>query len=490
VSNVQHKTDRPDAEEELTRLRNEVAELRSQLAAQPVAPTATTPGPVREARQGWWRPVVVTVLVLVAGILAPASIVATWAKDEVADTDRYVQTIAPLASDPAVQRAIVDRVTSELFSRINVQAVTQDAINALESQGLPPRVSQSLGALSAPLADGVRSFITDQVTKLVESNAFADAWVSANRAAHTQMVAVLTGEGSKQISVQGGTVSINLAAIINTVKNRLSSAGFGLAERIPTVNAQFTVFESADIPKAQSAFRALEALARWLPVLALLLLAAAVYVGRNRRKTLIVCALTVAGSMVLLGAALNILRPIYLDQLDPNVLPRDAGAAIYDQLVGFIRLNLRAVLVVALVVAIAGWLTGPGGAATRRALSGGIGWLRGGAEHAGLDTGPVGSFVYTWRTVIRWAIAGVAVLVYLLQDHPTGRSALSVLIYTVLALVIVEFLARPPSPEPALIGAETADTESEQTVKLPEQARGDRAPVSSGGDDERPARHV
>ena len=267
MSNVQHKTDRPDAEEELTRLRNEVAELRAQLASQPEGPTAATPEPADETRRGWWRPVVVTVLVLVAGILAPTSIVAIWAKDEVTNTDRYVQTVAPLAKDPAVQSAIVDRVTSELFSRINVQAVTQDAINALEAQGLPPRVSQSLGALSAPVASGVRSFVTDQVTKLVQSNAFADAWVTANRAAHTQMVAVLSGEGSNQVSVQGGKVSINLAAVIDAVKNRLSAAGFGLAERVPTVNAQFTVFDSPDIAKAQSAFRLLNALARWLPVL-------------------------------------------------------------------------------------------------------------------------------------------------------------------------------------------------------------------------------
>ena len=459
MSNVQHKTDRPDADEELTRLRNEVAELRAQLASQPpVRVSPRSSGPAGDTRRGWWRPVLVTVLVIVAGVLAPASIVASWARDEVSNTDRYVQTVAPLANDPAVQQAIVDRVTTELFSRIDVQAVTKDAVDALAAQGLPPRVSQSLSALSVPLAGGIRSFITTQVTKLVGSQAFADAWVAANREAHTQMVAVLTGEGTDQVSVKGGTVSINLAAIIDTVKNRLSAAGFGLAERVPTVNAQFTVFESPDIAKAQTAFRVLNNLARWLPVLALLLLAAAVYVGRNRRKTLIVCALTVAGSMVLLGAALNILRPIYLNALDPSVLPTDAGAAIYDQLVGFIRLNLRAVLVVALVVAIAGWLTGPGGAATRRALSGAVGWLRGGAEHAGLNTGPVGSFVYTWRTALRSAIVGVAVLVYVLQAHPTGRSALTVLIFTVLALVIVEFLARPPGPEPA--------------VTVPEQTRG------------------
>ena len=207
MSDVQHRTDRPDADEELTRLRNEVAELRAQLASRPETPTPTGPRPTGDARRGWWRPVVVTVLVLVAGILAPASIVATWARDEISNTDRYVQTVAPLAKDPAVQQAIVDRVTTELFTRINVQGVTKDAVDALAAQGLPPRVSQSLSALSVPLAGGIRSFITTQVTKLVESNAFADAWVAANREAHTQMVAVLSGEGTNEVSVRGGTVS-------------------------------------------------------------------------------------------------------------------------------------------------------------------------------------------------------------------------------------------------------------------------------------------
>ncbi|QWZ08798.1 hypothetical protein KRR39_02795 [Nocardioides panacis] len=362
----------------------------------------------------------VVTLVLVAAVLAPASVVARWAHDEVADTDRYVETVAPLAHDPAVQKAVADRVTAELFARIDVKAVTDEAVAALSAQGLPPRVAVGLNALSAPLASGIQSFVHDQITKLVQSDVFAAAWVQANREAHAQMVAVLSGEGTDTVNVKGDTVSINLAAIIDVVKKRLSDRGFTLAERIPTVNAQFTIFQSADLTKAQTVFRLLNTLARWLPVLALLLLALAVYVARRRRQTLIWSAVAVAASMLVLGAALNIFRPVYLNAIDPRVLPTPAAAAIYDQLVGFIRLNLRAVLVVALAVAAGAWVTGPAGATTRTALSRGVGWLRGGAEHAGLDTGPFGAAVYRWRPALRGVIVGVAVLVYLLQAHPTG----------------------------------------------------------------------
>jgi hypothetical protein len=449
VSQVQPE---PSADQnELERLRAEVALLKGQLASRSTAADARTGSPVAGApvRGGWWRTLVATILIVTAAILAPLSVVARWAHDEVSDTDRYVQTITPLADDPAVQNAIVTRVTDELFTRIDVQAVTQDAIDALSQQGLSPRASQGLSALSAPLAGGIRSFVTTQVTKIVESDVFADAWVQANRAAHTQFVAVLSGEGTDTVSVEGGVVSINLGPLIEKVKDRLSSSGFTLADRLPTVNTEFTVFESEELAKGQAAFSLLDAVARWLPVLALLLLAIAVFVARNRRKALIWSAVAVAGSMLLLGAALNIFRPVYLNAIDPASLPTDAAAAIYDQLVGFIRLNLRAVLVVALAVAVVAWVTGPAGLTTRRGLSGAVGRLRGSAEHAGLRTGPVGAFVYRWRSALRGVIAGAAVLIYLLEDHPTGASALTLLVVAAVALLLVEFLARPPVDERA-----------------------------------------
>ena len=436
-----------DGSGELERLRSEVAELRARLAVPPEERPPGESAAAPEERRGWWRPIVVALLVLTAFVLAPASVVARWANDVVSDTDRYVETVAPLADDPAVQKAVVDRVTAELFKRIDVRAVTDDAVTALANQGLPPRVANGLSALSAPLAGGIRSFVTEEVTKLVASDAFADAWVQANREAHAQMVAVLSGEGSDTVNVEGGTVSINLATIIDVVKQRLVAAGFTLAQQIPDVNAQFTIFQSADLAKGQTAFRMLNNLATWLPVVALLLLAVAVYVSRRRRKTLIWSAVAIAASMLVLGAALNVFRPVYLNAIDPDVLPTDAAAAIYDQLVGFIRLNLRAVLVVALAVAVGAWITGPSGTSAREALARAVGWMRGGAEHAGLDTGGFGEAVYRWRSALRGIIAGTAVLLYLLQAHPTGASALTLLIITVVGLFLVEFLAHPPEGE-------------------------------------------
>src|SRR6478735_2613876 len=442
---------------EVQELRAEVERLRAQVQG---APPTTVALPVETSgRTGWWRPVVATVLIVLMAVLAPLSVVARWAHDTVSDTDRYVENVAPLASDPAVQAAVIDRITQEITTRLQVQAVTGEAVDALADRGLPPLAANSLKALSGPLSDAIEGFIEEQVTKLVESDQFETAWVEANRQAHTQMVAVLTGKDTDTVEVTDNAVSINLATLIDTVKQRLVDRGFTLAERLPAVDAQFTIFQSDDITTAQTAFRVLNAINTWLPILALLCLIGAVAVGRSRRKTLIAGALALALSMIALGAGLNLSREIYLNAVPTDQLPSDAAAAIYDTLVYFIRLNLRAVLVVALAVAFIAWITGSEGApaALRRGTAGAVGKVRQGGDRVGIDTGAFGIALHTYKTPIRFAVLGVALLLYVLRDHPTGEFALVLLVIAGVILLLVELLSRPP--EAAVVPAPSSTPE-------------------------------
>ena len=179
---------------------------------------------------GRWSPP--SSIVLMA-VLAPLSVVARWAHDTVSDTDRYVENVAPLASDPAVQAAVIDRITQEITTRLQVESVTGEAVDALADRGLrrsPPPASRRS---RDPLSDAIEGFIEEQVTKLVESDQFETAWIEANRQAHTQMVAVLTGKDTDTVEISDNAVSINLATLIDTVKQRLVDRGFTLAERLP-----------------------------------------------------------------------------------------------------------------------------------------------------------------------------------------------------------------------------------------------------------------
>jgi hypothetical protein len=297
-----------------------------------------------------------------------------------------------------------------------------------------------------PIANGVQSFTRSQVARVVQSDAFADAWVQANRVAHQELVAALTGEGGGSVTVENDTVSINMAAFIQTVKQRLVDSGFSVAARIPEVDASFVLFQSEDITRARSGFNLLNTLGVWLPVIAIVLLVLGVYVAKDHRRALIGAGIGIAVSMVVLALGLAVFRSIYLDAVPATVLPHDAAAVLYDTIVRFLRLGLRTVLVLGLVVAAAAFLTGQSVTAvrTRQGLSNAIGWLAGGAERAGLRTGPVGTWVAEHKRALRIGAVAVAALALVFWGRPTGKVVLGLTLALLVVLALIEFLGRRP----------------------------------------------
>jgi hypothetical protein len=432
---------------ELERLRAEVAALRLQARSGEVR--AGRPGAVAGGARQRWRTIVAVVLIVLGCVLAPLAGVAVWARNQVTNTDRYVATVQPLASDPAIQQAVTDQITAQVFTYVDIQALTNQVVDALtvrvEGRGLPPQAAAALGGLAGPIANGVQGFVRTQVERIVQSQAFADAWVQANRVAHDALVKALTGEGGGAVTVANDTVTLNLAPFIQTVKQRLVAQGFTLAERIPQVDKSFVLFQSEDITRARSAFNLLNTLGVWLPVIALILIGIGVYVAKDHRRALIGAGLGVAAGMVLLALGLAVFRSIYLDGVPAEVLPHDAAAVLYDTIVRFLRAGLRTLLVLGLVVAAGAFLSGPSVTAVRarRGLARAIGWLRGSAEHAGLRTGPVGTWVYANKRALRIGAVILAALALVFWGRPTGKVVIGLALALLVVLAIIEFLGRP-----------------------------------------------
>jgi hypothetical protein len=437
-----------DERAELQRLRAEVARLRTQDPRGVTGP-AEADGPGGRQR---WRSIVATLLIVVGCLLAPLSVVAVWSSNQVTNTDRYLATVSPLIDEPAIQDAIADEITAQVFSYIDVEELTTQAIAALENQGLPAQLAPQLQALAGPIANGIEGFTRTQVDRVVASDAFADAWVQANRVAHEELVAALTGEGSGSVTIENDTVSLNMAAFIETVKEQLVSSGFTLAERIPAVDVSFVLFQSADVTRARSAFNLLDTLGNWLPIIALILIVVGVYVAKNHRRALVGAAVGVAVGMVVLALGLAVFRSYYLNAVPDDVLPHDAAALLYDTIVRFLRLGLRTVLVLALIVAAAAFLAGPSVTAvrTRHGFVRGIGWVRGSAEQAGWSTGPVGAWVYRNKKALRVGALAVAALALVFWGRPTGQVVIGLTLGLLVVLAVIEFLGRPPAePEQA-----------------------------------------
>ena len=73
-------------------------------------------------RQGdRWKAVVSWVLIVVACLLSVVSVFVVFARNEVLNTDTYVSTVTPLASNPAVQSAVAKRVSERLIEQTRIE---------------------------------------------------------------------------------------------------------------------------------------------------------------------------------------------------------------------------------------------------------------------------------------------------------------------------------------------------------------------------------
>jgi hypothetical protein len=428
-----------DEQREIERLRAEVDELRTHQAA-----------PAGRRRIGWRAPVA-TVLIFLGCLLAPISVLGVWAANQVSDTGRFVANMEPLVHEPAVQNALTDKITAQITSRLDVTAYADQAAGALNSKGLT-RVGTLLQSVAPQINGAVDGFIQGQVHNIVASPQFAQLWVTSLTAIHQAVVKALSGQGNGSITTSNGKVVLNLGPFINLVKQDLVKRGFTIVDKIPAINPTFPLFSDKYLVKAQTGYRLINDLKIVLPIVALLLIAAGVYVARRHRRALIGAGLGLAASMLVLAAGLLIFRSIYLSSVPSNVLPSDAAAVLFDTLVRFIKEGLRAILVVGLVVAAAAFLTGPSVTAVRirGSVASGLTWLRQRGERAGVQAGPVGTWTYAHRKALRISAVALAALIFVFWGQPSAVLVIVLVVLLLVVLGLIELIGTRPPAQPQI----------------------------------------
>ncbi|MGW7272334.1 hypothetical protein ACWGH5_17615 [Streptomyces sp. NPDC054864] len=261
------------------------------------------------------------VLLVIAVLLVPLGALSTWAKYEIEDADAYVATMAPLASDPDVRDAVAGAVTDSVMKEIDV----------------------------GPLQGTVESFVRDAVRSFTGTKAFKMAWDAANRAAHDAVQEALSDRSD------GGAVTIDLAPITEQVKRQLGADGVPFADRIPVTHTEVTLMESSDLGPFGKGFHMLQVAGLWLPVAAVILAVAGIFLAVHRRRAVIRTALGAALAGAVLAVAVMVGRGLTLDDL-PKDVSRPAAEAVYDALTLTLSVAGWVILGVGLVVALAAWL--------------------------------------------------------------------------------------------------------------------------------------
>lgn len=395
------------------------------------------------------RKVAAALLLVVTLLLAPLAVVAAWVDDQVADTDRYVQTVEPLASDPDVQKVVIDKLTARVVANVDVNAVTESLKKVLQDAGAPPAVVDSADALAGPLRSAVQTVAQRTISRVITSDFFQQAWVTANRQAHAAVVNMLTGSQEGAIRTTGDTIQLDLGTVIDEVKQRLVDAGFDKASAIPAPDKKVTLFETDKLSEAQDAMRLLDIMGTWLPVLTVALAALAVWTAPGHRVMLLITAVGIGVMMVVLLVGLAVVRRVYLDAVPPSALPENAAATIYDTFVRFLRDSTRTLLVVSVITALAAYLYGPGRVARGvRALCQRGATAAGEAlSGAGLRTGSTGRWLATHRSWTTGVAIGAGALALVLWNRPTVGAVVLVLGLVLIALAVMAVLAAAnPTP--------------------------------------------
>ncbi|MFD3646231.1 hypothetical protein ACFWVT_04955 [Streptomyces cyaneofuscatus] len=258
-------------------------------------------------------------LIVLLAVLVPFSALSAWVDLEIDDTDRYVAAVSPLSSDPAVQSTVTDLITDEAMEQIDL----------------------------GPLQDTVRDFLHETVRSFTTTEAFANAWDTANRTAHEAVTAALDGDS-------GEAVTIDLAPVIQQVKQDLVSQGVPFADQIPVQRTEITVIGADRADTLRDTFHWLRYCSIWpaIATLVLLVLVVGIATVRGGLRAALTATAAVGAGFVLGAIVLRILmaagRSRALDEVPAN--DRDAAAAVIDALTASLRTTVWVALVVGAVL--------------------------------------------------------------------------------------------------------------------------------------------
>jgi hypothetical protein len=389
------------------------------------ATTQAQPEPVAASTSTGRRDLGV-VLAILAMIVIVLSVEAIWMKTTLEDEERFVETLAPLAKDPAVATAVSARVADAVVESEEFQSFVTDR--------LPPE----LDALAVPISAAVRDVISTGGPEIIQSDAFADAWAGALRATYPAAKAVLTGNDAALVS-EGGVVSIDLNELASTVTARIEAErGIDLPE-IQSDLGSIVLLRSDRLATAQNVLGAISTAAWVLPLVALLLVIGAVWAHPDNRWMVAFLGFGTALVALLSLVIMRVVENTLLGIIDSR-LSLDAFSASFDTVTEGLRTATWALIVLTLIVGFLAWINGPSSRAQRlrTSITGTIDGRRRAPEE---EPSGISSFLAVWKRTIQGIVVLLALAFLIFGPSPSGISVLFTAVVTLGVVILVEVLA-------------------------------------------------
>jgi hypothetical protein len=377
------------------------------------------------------RKIVVWSLVGLATLLLLISSLTVWTRRQLLNTDNWTDLSAQLLQRDDVRAALSAKLVNALFQRV-------DVAGALE-QRLPDQLQAA-----APVLAGALENVAPRAANLVLGTAAAQTlWENANRTMHDKLIAVLAGKKLRNVSTEGGDVTLDLRPLVHRLADRLGVVDKLKARGDPNTGV-IVILRSNQLEAAQKAVRVVKALTLFIVIAVFLLFGLALYLAHpSRRKVLGGIGACFVGVGLLLLILVRLLGNAIIDSAVKVEANKPAGHEIWSIATGMLRDIAIALIVYGLVAIVGSVLAGPSrvGVTVRR-------WL---------------APAFRQSVVIVYAVV-IAIFLILIAWAPLGsdRGVIGTIVLAALVLWGIELLRRqtlrefpeeapvevPPAPSP------------------------------------------
>jgi hypothetical protein len=262
--------------------------LASENVAHP--PDRAAQAPPRDgttAATGWrrWVPWLLIVLAALITLLAALNV---WVKRQALSTNNFTDASSQLLENDDIRNAISVYVVNQIYENVDV------------SQALEQRLPPATKPLAPTVAAALRPALVRTTDTLLGRPRVQQAFETSVRTAHQLFIALLDGKHDLLVSTNGNVV-LNLRPILEQV---VDQTGFGerILQKLPPDAGEITVMKGSQLETARKSVKLLRATSYFLLFLVLALIAAAMWIARGRRRTMLLAAgvsLVVVGLVIL-----------------------------------------------------------------------------------------------------------------------------------------------------------------------------------------------
>jgi hypothetical protein len=289
---------------------------------------------------------------LVSGaIVAVLAIFSVWTARQLLQEESWDETTQAFIADEAIHTALATYLVDQVYENADPAAKLQAA--------LPPR----LQPLAAPAAGALREPAVRAVQRLLDAPRLQALWNQAASVTHDQFIALVNNE-SRFVTRSGNAVVLDLRPLLSAVGDRLGLPIDG--SRLPQGTGVIKIMDAQQLDAMRTVVKLLKTLAIVLFLLTLVLLGIAIWLARGHRREITAAA---ALSLIVAAIVVLLLRRVVGNQviadLANTATGQDAANSAYAIGTSLLVQIARTLLMLAVVLLLAAWLSGPATLALR-----------------------------------------------------------------------------------------------------------------------------